>query len=171
MTPDLPDLKPITREGIAAALRKAHRYRLLNDSVAAESICLDVLAVEAGNVEAIVAHVLSITDQFGAGHSGDLARAEAAAAALEDRYANAYYRGIICERWAKSIVMRHLPRSGEMAFAWIEKALRWYEQAEALRSPSNDEAILRWNSCVRMLQRDPNLREREKEAYVPDLVE
>ena len=169
MTPDIPDLKPISREGIAAALQKAHRYRLLNDSVAAESICLDVLAVDPGNVDALVTHVLSISDQFGGSHSGDLARAESAAAALKDPYANAYYHGIICERWAKSIVTRHLPRSGEMAFAWIEKALRWYEKAEALRSPSNDEAILRWNSCVRMLQRDPSLREREEEAYVPDL--
>lgn len=167
MTPDIPDLKPITREGVAAALQKAHRYRLLNDSVAAESICLDVLAVEPGNVEAIVTHVLSITDQFGGGNSGDLARAETAVAGLVDPYANAYYHGIICERWAKSIVMRRVPRAGEMAFAWVEKALAWYAKAEALRSPSNDEAILRWNSCVRMLQRDPSLRSREEEAYVP----
>ena len=169
MTPDIPDLKPITREGVATALQKAHRYRLLNDSVAAESICLDVLAVDPGNVDALVTHLLSITDQFGAGHSGDLSRAESAAGALTDPYANAYYHGIICERWAKSIVLRHLPRSGEMAFAFIEKALGWYANAESLRSPSNDEAILRWNSCVRMLQRDPNLRAREQEAYVPDL--
>jgi hypothetical protein len=82
MTPDIPDLKPISREGIAAALQKAHRYRLLNDSVAAESICLDVLAVDPGNVDALVTHVLSISDQFGGSHSGDLARAESAAAAL-----------------------------------------------------------------------------------------
>ena len=33
-------LKPITHEGIPAALQKAERYRLLNDSSAAESITI-----------------------------------------------------------------------------------------------------------------------------------
>jgi len=42
-------LKPITHEGIPAALQKAERYRLLNDSSAAESICLDVLEIDAGD--------------------------------------------------------------------------------------------------------------------------
>jgi len=43
------NLKPITHQGIPAALEKAERYRLLNDSAAAESICLDVLDVDPKN--------------------------------------------------------------------------------------------------------------------------
>ena len=30
----------------------------------------------------------------------------------------------------------------------------WYEKAETIRSPGNDDAILRWNSCVRTLDRE-----------------
>jgi hypothetical protein len=29
----------------------------------------------------------------------------------------------------------------------------YFEQAEPLRPPGNDDAILRWNSCVRLCQR------------------
>lgn len=163
----MPSLKPISREGIPAALQKAHRYRVLNDSIAAESICLDVLAVDPANADAIVMHVLSITDQFTSGRIEDLRRAIAAVARLEDPYKSAYYQGIIAERWAKSILARDVPRAAEMAYEWIDKALTAYGKAEALRSPGNDEAILRWNTCVRMLERDSHLRPREAEAYEP----
>jgi hypothetical protein len=163
----MPSLKPITREGVAAALQKAHRYRVLNDSIAAESICLDVLAVDPGNPDAIVMHVLAITDQFPQGRGDDLRRATDAVATLTDPYRRAYYQGIIAERWAKAILHRGLPRAAEMAYEWIERALGWYAEAEELRTPGNDEAILRWNTCVRMLQRDPHLRPRAEEAYEP----
>ena len=169
MTRERPDIKPITREGVAAALQKAHRYRVLNDSTAAESICLDVLGLEPENVEAIVMHVLSITDQFGSGQAADLRRAGLALAPLLDPYRSAYYNGIICERWAKSMLQRKVPRAEERAYEWIEKALGWYEKAETMRPPGNDEAILRWNTCVRMLQRDPHLKPREAEAWEPSL--
>ncbi len=169
MTWTPPTIKPISREGVAAALLKAHRYRLLNDSVAAESICLDVLDVEPGNVEALVMHVLAITDQFAAGHGEDRARAGTAVARLTDPYRHAYYNGVICERWAKAVLQRATPRAAEMAYDWIEKALAWYAKAENVRAPGNDEVILRWNTCVRMLSRDPHLRPREAEAWEPSL--
>jgi hypothetical protein len=164
----MPEIKPISREGVAAALQKAHRYRVLNDSIAAESICLDVLAVEPDNADAIVTHVLAITDQFATGRAEDLRRAGVAVARLRDPYKNAYYNGIICERWAKSILQRSLPRGEEMAYEWIDRALGCYEQAEKLGPPGDDEAILRWNTCVRMLQRE-RLKPREAEAYEPSL--
>jgi len=161
------ELKPITSAGVPAALKKANRYRLLNDSLAAESICLDVLTVDPGNVEAIVTHVLSITDQFPGAPGGALARAQAAAEGLKDPYSYAYYHGIVCERWAKAIVHRNVPDAGTLAYEWVARALEWYEKAEALRPAGNDESILRWNTCVRMLHRDSSLRPREAEAYEP----
>ena len=169
MTWEPPALKPISREGVPAALEKAHRYRLLNDSVAAESICLDVLDLESDNVEALVMHVLAITDQFSTGHAADRARALVAVARLTDPYQHAYYLGVICERWAKAVLDRSTPGAPEMAYASIEKAMVHYAQAEVLRTPGNDEAILRWNTCVRMLQRDPHLRPREADAWEPSL--
>jgi hypothetical protein len=164
-----PELKRITREAVPAALQKAHRYRVLNDSVAAESICLDVLTVDPANVDAIVTHVLAITDQFPAGHAVDRTRAEEAVRALTDPYRLAYYQGVICERWATGIVRRAGPRSGEMSHEWFAKALDWYAKAEAMRPAGNDEAILRWNTCVRILQREPGIRPRGVEAWEPSL--
>jgi hypothetical protein len=29
-----------------------------------------------------------------------------------------------------------------------------YEKAEALREPGNDDAVLRWNTCARLIMRD-----------------
>lgn len=166
----MPDIKPITRDGVPAALQKAHRYRLLNDSLAAESICLDVLGVDPGNVDAIVTWILAITDQFPDGNAEDLRRAGAAVARLTDAYRNAYYQGIIAERWAKAILHHGPPRAEEMAFDWVEAALGWYEKAEAMRPAGNDEAILRWNTCVRMLERHPGMRPRhEVETPGPSL--
>ena len=162
-------LKPITQAGVATALQKAHRYRLLNDSIAAESICLDVLAIEPTNVEAIMMHVLAITDQFPGGHAAERHRADEAASLLTDPYRHAYYRGVICERWAKALLLRVGHHSKEMAYGWIDKALDWYEKAEELRAPGNDEAILRWNACLRILQRVPHIRPREDEAWEPSL--
>jgi hypothetical protein len=162
-------LKAITREGVAAALLKAHRYRVLNDSAAAESICLDVLAVEPANVEAIVMHVLAITDQFDAGRAEDLKRAEVAVSGLKDEYKNAYYSGIICERWAKGVLKRNVPRGEEIAFEFIDRAFGFYRAAEKLRAAGNDEAILRWNACVRLLGANPKVRPRAAENYEPAL--
>jgi hypothetical protein len=163
----MPDLKPITAAGVPAALQKAHRYRLLNDSTAAESICQDILAVDPKNVEAIVTHVLAITDQFADSESDGLARAREAVQGLEDPYRNAYYNGIICERWAKAILRRGIPHSSSLAYEWIDKALVWYAKAEAIRPAGNDEAMLRWNTCVRMLVRNPGLRPTPMEEYEP----
>jgi hypothetical protein len=169
MSGDKRQLKAITREGVAAALQKAHRYRVLNDSGAAESICLDVLAVEPTNVEAIVMHLLAITDQFDAGRAEDLKRAEAAVVGLKEAYKNAYYSGIIAERWAKSVLKRGVPRGEEMAFESIDRAFGWYAKADSLKAVGNDEAILRWNACVRLLGANPKVRAGEKEAYEPAL--
>jgi hypothetical protein len=92
------DLKPISREGVPAALRKAERYRLINDPSSAESICRDVLTVDPGNQQALVTLLLAITDQFAGA-----------------------------------------PTEG------------------------NDESILRWNTCVRLLARHEHLKPRAEE--------
>ena len=165
----MPEIKPITRDGVPAALQKAHRYRVLNDSLAAESICLDVLAVDPENVDAIVTWILAITDQFPEGHADDLKRAGDAVTRLKDPYRHAYYLGIIAERWAKAILHHGPPRAEEMAFDWVETALGWYEKAEAMRPAGNDEAILRWNTCVRMLERHPGMKPRH-EVETPELT-
>ncbi|HEU4682496.1 MAG TPA: hypothetical protein VFS51_12150 [Gemmatimonadales bacterium] len=150
--------KPITTEGIPTALQKAERYRVINDPTSAESICLDVLAISPENQQALVTLILAITDQFGEAPTEGLRRAQAVLPRLQDEYKRAYYAGIICERCAKAQLRTGLPRAGEMAYDWLQQAMTWYQKAELQRPPGNDEAILRWNTCGRLLERNPHIR-------------
>jgi hypothetical protein len=162
----MPDLKPISQESIPLALQKAERYRLINDPSSAESICLDVLNVDPANQQALVTLVLAITDQFDVAPVEGVRRAREVLLRLHDEYKRAYYAGIICERCAKAQLRSGGPRSGEMAYRWLTEAMSWYEKAEAQRATGHDEAILRWNTCVRMLARNPHLRPEAEEPVV-----
>ena len=163
------DLKPITRDGIPAALQKAERYRLLNDSSAAESICLDVLEIDPANQEALIALLLAITDQFGEEMSDGVHRAREVLPRITDEYERTYYAGIICERRARAQLHRGALGSAEVAAEWFREAMTWYEKAEGMRPHGNDEAILRWNTCVRMLSRHERVQgPREYEPALED---
>lgn len=163
-----PDLKKIAREAIPAALAKAERYRLLNDSSSAESICLDVLEIEPGNQQALIELLLSITDQFADGMGTGVRRAREVLPRLTGEYERAYYAGIICERRAKAQLKRGAMNSGAIAADWFREAMGWYEQAETVRPPGNDGPILRWNACVRELSAHDD-RPGDGQDYVPEI--
>jgi hypothetical protein len=147
-------LKAISPDGIPHALEKAERYRLLNDPAQAESICRDVLAVDPDNQDALRALILALTDQFGAAGAGGAAReARAHIVQLADEYERAYYTGIVYERETRAYLERkNVVRSA--AYDGFRHAMEWYERAEALRPPGNVDAVLRWNSCVRAIERE-----------------
>jgi hypothetical protein len=162
-------LKRISPSGVAAALQKAERYRLLNDSSAAESICRDIVEIEPENQQALIVLLLSITDQFPDDLGDGLRRAREVLPRLRDEYKRAYYAGIICERRAKVQRRLSVPGSGSMAYESVREAMEWYENAEAIRPSGNDESILRWNTCARVLAGDEHLRPRPAEQYEPVL--
>jgi len=147
------ELKQITKAGVAAAMAKAERYRFLNDASAAESICLDVLAVDPENQPALIALLLSITDQFMENLTDAQLRAREVLPRIADPYKRAYYTGIIAERRAKAQLHGVRHGAAELASASLHEAMRAYEEAERQRPAGNDEAILRWNTCVRLLSR------------------
>ena len=159
--------KPISREAVPAALEKAHRYRLLNEPSAAESICLDVLAVDAGNEQALETMILAITDQFDVDTAASVRRAREYVPRLGDEYRRHYYAGIICERQAMATLRRSTLGAGGPAYAAFRDAMAWYESAEKLSPPDNDDAILRWNTCARVLARHPALVPASADAYEP----
>ena len=159
--------KPISKDGVPAALEKAQRYRLRNEPAEAESICLDVLAVDPENEQALILQLLAITDQFPHEIATGPRRAREVLTRVRDEYRRHYYDGIVHERHAVAQLRHGAPRAGESAYATLREAMECYERAEAMRPPGNDEAILRWNSCVRMLARHPALAPAAAEEYVP----
>ncbi len=145
-------LKPIAREAIPNALVKAERYRLLHQPQEAESICRDVLGADSQNQKALVTLLLSLTDQFGREFHVHMDEARQFLPRLQDEYERNYYEGLVVERWGKAQCSRGTPRY--VLHDWLRKAMSCYEKAEAIRPPGNDEAILRWNACCRIIQRD-----------------
>ena len=85
-------LKPLSQAAIPGALARVERYRLLGEPGEAESICLDILAVEPGNREALIGLILALTDQF-AGELSLVDRATEIWSELADPYERAYLRG------------------------------------------------------------------------------
>jgi hypothetical protein len=149
-------LKPLSKDAIPAALAKAERYRLLNEPGEAESICLDVLQVEPHHEDANVMLLLALTDQFRDNPSPTvIARANEIAASLAHEYDRAYYAGIVCERRAKSVLHRDRYGASAAALGWLHDAMAHYERAEAVRPAHNDDAVLRWNACARMVMELP----------------
>jgi tetratricopeptide (TPR) repeat protein len=155
-------LKAIAREGIPHALEKAERYRLLNDPAQADSICRDVLAVDPQHQDALRMLILALTDQFGAAAAEAAREARAHVAELRDEYERAYYTGIVLERETRAYLARgRVVRSA--AYDGFRHAMEHYERALELR-PSDVDAVLRWNSCARAIERErlvPETREPE----------
>lgn len=151
------DLKPISRAGVSEAIERAGRYRLLNESSLAESICLDVLEVEPENQRALVTLLLAITDQFS--HGEPAARARELLPRLKSEYDKLYYAGIICERFAQSELRGNGAGASLNAYEGFVEAMKCYDNAMPLRPAGNDDAILRWNTCARILMRNAPLIE------------
>lgn len=162
-------LKPLSKAAVPAALEKAERYRLLNEPGEAVSICQDVLAVEPNHQPALIVLLLALTDQL-AEEPAVASRAQQVARSLREEYDRLYYAGIIAERSAKA----HLRRGGvspDGVYDWLADAMDCYERAEALRPSGNDDAILRWNACARLLMEHPNLRPSRDERPEPQFLE
>ncbi|HEY2851182.1 MAG TPA: hypothetical protein VGI97_14995 [Gemmatimonadaceae bacterium] len=157
------ELKRLSAAALPRALERAEHYRLLNEPWAAESICLDILAVEPAHQEALKVLLLARCDQFAHDAGGAVQRAREALAELKGDYERAYYAGLILERRAKARLQLRAPGAGFVAYEWLREAMTWSEKAEALRPAGNDDAVLRWNTCARLLNESPSVRPRPEE--------
>jgi tetratricopeptide (TPR) repeat protein len=164
------EMKRLSQEAIPAALARAERYRLLNEPEQAESICLDVLATDPANQLALIALILSLTEQFGRAPER-LSECRDLLRRLQREYDRLYYAGLICERRARALLESGRPGSGTMAYDGYQEAMTWYEKAEAIRRPGNDDAVLRWNTCARFLNLHPHLAPSPEERSEPMLLE
>jgi hypothetical protein len=150
------ELKPLHPEAVTAALEKANRYRLLNEPGAAESIYLDILAIEPDNQEALINIVLAMSDRFGKDYAIGDTRITEFLTRIRGDYERTYYTGIMYERRAKAV----LAKGGVGAFELFRQAMDCFETAESMRPAGNDDAILRWNGCARVIKRN-NLEPRD----------
>jgi hypothetical protein len=148
------ELKPLSQDAIAAALERATRYRLLNEPAEAESICLDVLRTDPDNQQALVILLLALTDRFSKGYGVSDTQAQELLPRLRSEYDQAYYAGIILERKAKAHLNNGGPGAGFNAYELFREAMTWFEKAERLRPTGNDDALLRWNTCARIITRN-----------------
>ncbi len=145
-------LKPISRDAIPRALEKAERYRMLNEPFFAESICLDVLATDSTHQRALAIYVLSLTDQFKVSMGG-ASKARAALSRFTSGFDKLYYGGIISERSA--VALLESAATGVNVTAWhhLHDAMSAYEKADGVQTDAtNDDALLRFNTCVRLIE-------------------
>jgi hypothetical protein len=165
------ELKRLSPDAISRSLERAEQYRLLNEPAAAESICLDILAAQPAHQQAVRTLLLARTDQFGTDMAGAVARARETLGQLTSDYERAYYAGIICERRAKAQVDHRAPGSRFIAYEWFREAMTFYERAEAIRPVGNDDALLRWNTCARMLNDSTQIVPRGEDDREPAIGE
>ena len=159
------ELKPISVESIPEAFSKVERYRLLNEPSLAESICMDILKILPGNQQALISLLLARTEQFGG--ETTLGMAQEVLSRIEGDYERAYYAGIVSERIGHSRLRQGVHGSSSAAYHALRTAMEHYERAEALRPPGNDDAILRWNTCARVIMRHPEIRPLPHEEFEP----
>jgi hypothetical protein len=163
-------LKPISHDSVAGALAKAERYRLLNEPNEAESICHDILQIEPGNQTALINLILALTDQI-PHDTRAFAEAIATVPQLDTAYDRAYYAGIVWERRAKARYEAGGPGADRYVYEWIVAALHLFETAEPLRVPGNDDALLRWNACIRFLNHHRELAPATEDIAEPIVSE
>ena len=149
------ELKQIHQAAVPRALSLCERYRLLNEPDQAESICRDVLAIDGDQQDAIRMLLLSLTDQFGHKRAGLFPEAEELSGQLTNPYERAYYRGIVYERWARCKLDEGVP--AYIAGEWVQKAMTQFEEAEKVKPADDDSALLRWNTCARLMARVPKI--------------
>ncbi len=158
-------LKTIAVEAIPAALEKAQQYRRLNEPNEAESICRDILAVVPDHQEALRILLLALTDKFAEyGLKPSFEQAEAIIARLGTSYWRAYYSGIIYERRAKFHLLQGGPGGGTAAYNWLVKAMGAFDLAIMENDPRNQNAVLRWNSCARIINSNPEVHAEESDG-------
>jgi hypothetical protein len=165
------DLKRLSTAAIPGALAKAERYRLLNEPEQAQSICEDVLAAEPANFEAVRILLLALTDSFPHHDPNNVSRAQELVARLPSEYERAYFAGLVAERRARALLTRGGPGRALPAGDLVREAMRAFERAEAVKPADNDDALLRWNACARLLQRHPELAVIDDERTAPVMLE
>ena len=159
-------LKTISPQGIGEAFEKVTLYRYLNEPEEAESICHDILAIEPENQLARRMLGLAITDQFTGEASDRYKEVETLFESLADAYERHYYVGLLYERRAKA--QMRIGRPPQVLIALFKEAMLHFEEAEKISPTGNDDSVLRWNRCARLLAALPEAEVEPQEPVFAD---
>jgi hypothetical protein len=162
--------KKLPQNAIPAALDKARHYRLLNNPWQSESICRDILSTDPGNQEVIYTLILAITDQFDSYANTSPDNALELASRLTDKFQTEYISGLIFERLALATFGRQGAHSGYIAYSQFKRAMEHYEKAEKIQTETDKEPILRWNACVRFIQKH-DLKDHPEEEWTEPFLD
>ena len=142
----------IHEKSIKTVLDKARQYRSLLEPDLAISICLDVLTIDQENQEALVIYILALTDQYSHKHSKiQPQKIIDTIAKLQSEFHKIYYTGIFLERKARALLSN--PMSHSFAYSALIEALEQYKLAGELAPKHCADPILRYNSCLRTIEK------------------
>ena len=146
--------KRLGARDLEAALSKAEQYRALNEPEEAESICRDVLEESPEDQHALRTLGLALTDRFALEWRGVFDEAMAVFRKLTNPYERVYYSGVAWERVAKAQLAQGQAHNAAHA---LEHAMNHFAEAERIGPKDTPDPVLRWNRCVRMIDRHPEL--------------
>jgi hypothetical protein len=149
------ELKSISEQSIPDALARVERYRLLNEPILAESICLDILAVVPSHQQALISLLLARTDQFSSNVNAKAA--QEVLSQITGDYERAYYAGILWERLGHARIRQSNRGEAAAAYHALREAMAHYERAASFSVPGNEDATLRWNTCARVIMQNPHI--------------
>ncbi len=143
----------IHKDSISTVLDKARQYRSLREPELAISICIDIFAVDVNNQDALVIYILALTDQYSHQHAKVQPKKIAdTIARLESEFHRIYYTGIFLERKARALLKN--PMSQSFAYESLMEAVAKYEMAEKMAPKHCSDPILRYNSCLRTIEKE-----------------
>ncbi len=141
----------IHKTAIPNVLKKAKQYRLLLEPDLAISICIDIFAIDANNQEALIIYILALTDKLSNGCKVTDKKILDTIAKLSTKFYKDYYTGIFLEKKARAMLKNTMSKS--FAYAAFMQAIKAYKQAEKLADKDCSDAILRYNSCLRTIEK------------------
>ncbi|MFW5450661.1 MAG: hypothetical protein ACKE9I_03590 [Methylophagaceae bacterium] len=146
-------LHDIRLTAIDQATEKAKQYRSLLEPEIAESICLDVLNIDPDNQSVLIIYILALLDQISRAETqSQIKTIERSIEKLTSQYQRYYYTGLLNERRARHLITQAMSHS--FAYEYFAEALSYYQKAVDRCPEKNDEAILRWNSCIRTIEKE-----------------
>ncbi len=161
-------LHDIRISAVKKALKKAKQYRSLLEPEIAESICLDVLNVDPENQGVMIVYILALLDQISrTENQTQIKTIEHTIEKLSSQYQRYYYTGLLSERRARHLLTQAMSHS--FAYDYFIEALESYQQAVERCPEKNDEALLRWNSCIRTIEKEKLKPRRDSEDLMVDM--